>query len=367
MANDHQIVSPMTTTAEIKAVMERSFLTQEEMSSIWNQLENSKEYHIQYNLEPGQASAGYITLGDQLGQLQRLSVATERYFKQGYLAGIQEIESNQYGINFELFDVRKGIVPLLNALQDIDSKLNDTHSENHPQYLKNFLEGGLVFSFKDEDRDRKYYIDPYHFFSIPIGVRTRDGMIGSARIILGSSLLGLPIADKKTDENGKTVYTVPIKEEFLHYIKEVKAEYSQFAIRDHKIEPDYVTRRLIMSSAPALLRASFEISKLTGLTNWLATIDSNVLKLLNGTFYGFYIETIGEAVHYLGSDSTPIFVDIYEAIEGARASADADTSHQRQDRKDRVEFMDGNEVFETVKGENGEDVQVNKFAWYRGK
>lgn len=238
-------------------------------------------------------------------EMARLWVASSRYEAQGYLQDIDTVV-----VLFSPLDIVTGSEDLLRE------RLTEE------QYRK-FKEKGVVLRFKEE---MALYIDPYHFSSIPIYGVIGGVSQGSTRIILPSQDYGLPTF---TDDS------IIINPEHKELVSKSLAELSQFAI----------VKGAHPGMSGALLRSSVAISKALGINHWIATIDNFVVTHLNGAYFRFALPEIGPASEYLGSKSTPIFVDIDGALDNAE-NYDSSRAMAR--------FIRGTEI-------------PQGFEWYRGK
>lgn len=222
------------------------------------------------------------TLADQLG---RLAVVTQRYEREGYLADVETIPMNDTG--YEAQDILQGGVPLLSHILS-------------PEQLARFTKSGAVFQFEEDGP--KYYIDRYHWASVGfVAITKKDGIlqyIGSARLILANKGTELPI--QHADE-------VEIDPEYANIVTNAPAEFSQFA----------VSRGTPSNVSVALLRSAYTYSKEKAIPYWIATTDARVVKLLNGSYFHFNLPAMGKTVYYLGSESTPVLIDLKKSIENA--------------------------------------------------
>ncbi|MBN2016070.1 hypothetical protein JW766_04525 [Candidatus Dojkabacteria bacterium] len=211
-------------------------------------------------------------------QVGRLSVVTDRYDKQGYLVDVPS------------YDLEAGADELITGGMDYLRGVLD------PDIYERFLREGVVFNLKNGVR---MYLDKYHWQSVGFVAVTREGYVGSARLVfLGE--FGLP-----TQEDGHIV----IDPEYAERASGAQAEFSQFA----KLKSTHP------GVAVALLRAAYQYSKSVGVEEWLATTDNFVIRLLNGAYFNFALPRIGETVFYLGSDSTPVWIDLEKALDSAYA------------------------------------------------
>lgn len=217
------------------------------------------------------------TLEDNIG---RLSLVTERYTLEGYLDDVKEIDTD---LEPSEIITRPGFQILKDSLSKED--------------FESFMETGIVLKFPNK---QKLYIDKYHWNSVPFFAKSGKDYIGSARLIIKNGY-GLP-----TSEDPQ----IKIYENWKETAKKSIAEFSQFAVKK--------------GASPAkvsvgLLREAYQYSKKVNIDAWLATIDDNVKKFLNGRFFNFGLPQIGETVRYLGSNSTPIFIDLEKSLSNAES------------------------------------------------
>jgi len=241
---------------------------------------------------------------DKIG---RLKVVTERYIREEYLQGIPFA-------NIPL-------IPDPIVQEDGYAVLKNVLEEN---LFEKFLETGMLFQFID---DQIFYLDKYHWQSVEFVAKTRDGYAGSTRIIQDNRNItpsfALPIL---TDES------IRIKESWIPRIKDINSELSQFA----------KTKEAKPTVPIALLRAAAQYSRAHDIEEWLATTDNSVIKLLNGWIFNFNLPKIGPSVKYLGSESTPVLINIEESI--------------------RNSLQKNNSMARFLGGEKG----VEGFEWYTG-
>lgn len=215
-----------------------------------------------------------LTIADQIG---RLEVVTERYNIEGYLAGISTVEVN---------DVPTEQLLSKGGLEILRGRLT-------PEQEKEFLQEGILV----QHNGRSLYIDKYHFNSVPFVVKQGDAYIGSARLIIKDGY-GLPTINDPRIE---------ISNMWKERVQDCQAEFSQFAVR--KGAP--------MDTSVKLLRAAYDYSRDNNLVGWLATTDNKVVRLLNSSFFQFDLPNIGPSVDYLGSLSTPVYIDFEKALTNA--------------------------------------------------
>jgi hypothetical protein len=160
--------------------------------------------------------------------------------------------------------------------------------------------------------------------------KTKEGYGGSTRIIQDNiditPSFPLPILTDKCIE---------IEESWRPKINGIHSELSQFA----------KTKEAKGTVPVALLRAAAQYSRTHNIEKWLATTDNSVVRLLNGWIFNFNLPKIGPSVKYLGSESTPILIDIERSIKNAS---------QKENSKDMARFL------------AGED-NVEGFEWYTGQ
>ena len=216
-------------------------------------------------------------------QINRLELVTNIYLKQGYFQDIPSIAID--GNAEELIDHR--------GFTFIKNKLSVSQFEL-------FLKTGLLFRTSCQ---KHLYLDKYFWQSINFFARSKEGCAGSLRLIMSK-----PICDD-------ALFTLPTKSnmelqvfsEWLQRISEVNVELSQFA--KEKAAPT--------ATVVALLRAAAQFSLSNSIFDWIATTDNRVLRLLNGYYFNFQLPAIGPSTYYLGSESTPILINIENSLQCA--------------------------------------------------
>lgn len=243
-------------------------------------------------------------------KIGRLEVVTERYIKEGYLQGIP----------FAKLNLSAGEVLSDGGFEVLEEELGE-------EVFNKFLDEGLLLRFKGNE---ELYLDKYHWQSAQFVAQTREGYVGSVRIIMTEPPTMVPTFRLPTliDEN------IKINEDWIEKVNEIPAELSQFA--KAKCGPATV--------AIGLLRIAAQYSRANGIKDWVATTDNKVVRLLNGFIFNFNLPKIGPSVRYLGSESTPVYIGIEESINNAA---------QKDSSKDMATFLRG---ADDVKG----------FEWYTG-
>lgn len=223
-------------------------------------------------------AVGIATTPEEI--LGRLGVLTATYQSRHYLGSISEIEFS---------DTRVTDIILPGGLTVLQHELcSDTYDL--------FLREGILAKFPNIP---PFYLDKYHWSSIQIAARDSQGYSGSARMIVREDGIGLPTLDDPA---------ITFFQGYSEQATSARIEFSQFATRKgaHKL------------TASGILRTARWVSEQSGIKEWIATIDSTVVeKVLNGHFYGFDLPPIGPQVFYLGSISTPVWIDIEEALNRA--------------------------------------------------
>lgn len=242
--------------------------------------------------------------------LGRLNVVTERYAQEGYLKDIMRVELD---IEPELIVSEKGFELLQNSLSK--------------EEIAEFMEEGLLISSQGQN----FYLDKYHWQSIQFVAKGINGYLGSVRIIVDSDEVNPPVYNIPT----LTKSEIKIDDEWYERVKPINAELSQFA----KLKE-------ASSNVPtALLRIASIYSKEHGIKEWLATTDNIVVRILNGMYFNFNLPKIGPSVEYLGSKSTPIYINIENALFNAE---------QKDCSRPTAQFL---------RGRN----DIDGFEWYTGK
>ena len=271
---------------------------------------NSSEFIIpEKELGENEICVGLATTPEE--KIGRLGVVTDRYIREGYLQGIPFAK-----VDLEARDVveENGIGLLYDSLSE--------------DLFDKFIKEGLLLRFSGGEQ---LYLDKYHWQSAQFVAKTRAGYVGSVRIIMydeGSklNLFKLPTLVEQD---------INIDSEWKEKANTVKAELSQFA----KIKEPYVPATVSIG----LLRIAAQYSRANNIDEWVATTDNSVVKLLNGFMFNFDLPKIGPSVKYLGSESTPVLINIEQAIGNAEKKGSSE---------DIARFLRGDDV----KG----------FEWYTG-
>lgn len=263
---------------------------------------------------------GVLTSGLAFGaqqQVDRLRVATLRYTREGYL--------NDLGQPVDMV----GLEPTTM----IEMGLEEFSSQLTQEQRDRFLKDGIIVNVEG---GHELYVDKWLFEdTIPIvGYEKVDGLIvptGSLRLILPRRGRDIPLFDN--DE-------IAIYPEFITDASLSMAELSHLAVMPE-------SSRLMAS---ALLRKAVEIGKRLDLMVWGAVIDgkeiedekgrkrmTGVLGLMNGSAYSFGLPMIGPTVYHVGSDTTPVLIDVERALSNAE-SGEKSSKHSYQS----AQFIRGN-------------------------
>ena len=214
------------------------------------------------------------TVEDQIGRLQ---VVTQRYEIEHYLDGIGTVSMDD--ISPEALLSKEGFDALRSRLS--------------PEEDESFMKDGILV----EHDGKKLYFDKYNWNSVPFVVKRGEEYLGSARLIIKNGF-GLPTTNDPRIE---------ISHLWKDNADKCPAEFSQFAVK--KGAP--------MDTSVRLLKAAYDYSNYAGIKDWVATTDNSVVRLLNSSFFKFNLPYIGPSVDYLGSESTPIYIDLEKALNNA--------------------------------------------------
>lgn len=203
-------------------------------------------------------------------ELERLKLVTAIYDQHGYLNDIVKIEYPEE----ELYRLLEK--PLESARQVLSPE---------------FSQEGIVIETEKGDL---VYLDPYNWFSYPLTYKNKNGQVSaSARLI------------RKTNEFSLPTLKIPLYD--YKATREAQLELSQLAVNPNLSNDPY--------SILHLFRHGYAKTKELKLPPfWLATIDNRVLQYFRRK-YGFKLPNIGPTQNYLGSDSTPIIIDITKELE----------------------------------------------------
>jgi hypothetical protein len=229
---------------------------------------------------PGPYEFGIASNPEEI--VERLKVVTERYSSEEYLDGIQmaDVASTP-----ERIVQQGGYGALLGCLTAEQTDL--------------FHNNGLVLCFPSGET---LFLDKYHWQSIQYIAKKKGLVVGSARLILEGTDT-FPSFPLPTTHDP----AIQIAPEWMGKAHTIRAEFSHF-----------VKRKGTPSTVPVgILRFASMHSSSIGVDEWLATIDGRVIRLLNGGFFNFCLPKIGPSVRYLGSESTPVYIHIADAISNA--------------------------------------------------
>lgn len=159
------------------------------------------------------------------------------------------------------------------------------------------------------------FIDEYEAASIPIIAKIGEEAVASARLILEKSTIGLPI-----------------KREGIDVYPEWKEKLSLFDIEWSQLAK---SRKIAYDARPinGVLRSSFAIAKALGKNKGFAVIDNRVMRILNGLRMNFNLPQIGPSINYMGSYSTPVYINVESIIENCGKK-----------HKDLAQFLDGKDA-----------------------
>lgn len=259
-------------------------------------------------IEENEVCVGLATTPQE--KIGRLAVVTERYIKEEYLQGIPFAGVNLFAE--EVVD-DNGIGLLYDSLNE--------------ELFDKFIKEGLLLRFRGGEQ---FYLDKYHWQSIQFVAKTKEGYVGSVRLIMANQDLRYFELPTLKEES------IQIDNKWKERASIVKSELSQFA----KQKEPYVPATVSIG----LLRAAAQYSRANNIEEWLATTDNSVVKLLNGYMFNFELPKIGPSVKYMGSESTPVLINIEQAIQNAERKGSS---------QDIARFL---------RGENG----VKGFEWYTG-
>ena len=206
--------------------------------------------------------------------ISRYLLVTQKYSQKGYLKGIEKIQIHKKFENL-LFE---NYINLNNELDLFDDSTN---------------EGKLI-----SDGFIELFIDKYHWNSTCFLASDGSNTFGSARLITKDSQ-GLPTFKDPG---------ILISDEFGYLCQENCAEFSQFVVKNGECAHISV----------GLLKLAFQFStSVMNIKKWVATIDNSVLRFLNSRFFNFNLPAIGPCVYYLGSECTPVYIDLERTLENS--------------------------------------------------
>lgn len=149
----------------------------------------------------------------------------------------------------------------------------------------------------EEVRPNGEYYDEYEDISVPIVAKINNEVAASMRIIPNLPSIGVPV----NNEPNITVYP-----EWENKIAQIPFEISQLA----KSMNYYRDPRPTF----ALIRTYFAYSRMVGENDAAGVVDNRVKNVLNGKYMSFGLPDIGPSVSFMGSDSTPIYINIDDVI-----------------------------------------------------
>lgn len=153
------------------------------------------------------------------------------------------------------------------------------------------------------------YFDEYEPHSIPLVAKMNGTVIASMRLISNISPDALPIS--KRSEIG-------IFDDWVEKTSTVSFELSQLAKSANYSKDPRPTLGIIRT----YMQLARELNKTTA----VAVIDEGVRQQLNGPFLGFDLPIIGPTVHYMGSDSTPVWINISDVTQNSRKNNHPDVA-----------------------------------------
>lgn len=187
-----------------------------------------------------------------------------------------------------------------------------------------YLEVGYI-GHNDSRIINGVYVDDYEESSIPIVAKIGDKTVGSLRLVKDKDDLPMPI---------KSEGEVKIYEGKQALVDRVDFEWSQLA----------KAKDFSRDSRPvyALIRAGIAISRELGIEDGVAVIDDKVRKYLNGVRISLNLGDIGPTVDYMGSLSTPVYLNFESMVQSCARAGNSNLS----------EFLDTG--------------QAPGFEWYKG-
>jgi len=207
--------------------------------------------------------------------ISRYLLVTQKYAQKGYLDGIEKIPVSQP----------------IESLLSIGN--NGTKNESLFKDALN-TEGKLI-----SDGVNDIFLDKYRSNSICFLAKDYIDVYGSARLIMRDSQ-GLPTINDPA---------IQIFDDYRYVYNEDIAEFSQFVVKDGKCTHISI----------GLLKIAFQYSTTKlNIHKWVATIDNSVLRFLNSRFFNFNLTAIGPRVYYLGSECTPVLIDLNRALDNSR-------------------------------------------------
>jgi hypothetical protein len=181
--------------------------------------------------------------------------------------------------------------------------------------------------------DNGAYRDIWEVNSIPFVAKKGPHVVGSIRLIHRTRELRLPIELPDTDG-----FTMEIDPQYRELVNNASFEVSQLA---KSPDPEHAADRNI---TVAVVRGFIACLQQRGEEKYaVAGIDERVRRLLNGPTLRLGLPAIGPTSYYVGSNSTPVLVNVADMIE----------SSKRSNRKGLSDFL-----------KQGQG--VSGFEWYYG-
>ena len=165
-----------------------------------------------------------------------------------------------------------------------------------------YLDPKISYILPTDLNEQGLYVDEYEKYSIPLVAKIGCDVVGSLRLIPNlPDCIGLPINNEPK---------IVIDGKWKQYILSASYELSQFA--------NSMSYRKDNRIAIGLIKSYMGIVDTMRQYTSVAIIDDRVAAILNGPYSGFDLPKIGPSVYYLGSTSTPVFININDGRQNSR-------------------------------------------------
>ena len=185
-----------------------------------------------------------------------------------------------------------------------------------------YLDPKINYISPNDLNDQGFYIDKYEQYSIPLVAKIGCDVVGSLRLIPNTpECIGLPINNEPK---------ILIDGVWKQYVLGASYELSQFA--------NSMSHRKDNRIAIGLIKAYMGVVDTMRQYTSVAIIDDRVAAILNGPYSGFNLPKIGPSVYYLGSSSTPVYININDGRQNSRLNGHSELADFLLGRKDVAGF-----------------------------
>ena len=165
-----------------------------------------------------------------------------------------------------------------------------------------YLDPKISYILPTDLNEQGLYVDEYEQYSIPLVAKIGCDVVGSLRLIPNiPNCIGLPINNEPK---------ILIDGAWKQHVLGASYELSQFA--------NSMSHRKDNRIAIGLIKAYMGIVDTMRQYTSVAIIDDRVAAILNGPYSGFNLPKIGPSVYYVGSASTPVYININDGRQNSR-------------------------------------------------